>query len=213
MVPPVSSCDTTCIINGTILFIRCRQPRHSDPTLSYVMLLAPVWASHDMDVIVSCTILLARSIAPLQLLVQDDQKSIWHPNEITFSHLLALASVSWDATATVNSTTAFIMKWGAITFLVMLHHQHWHQWCITQLFWSYDMRLMILSFAPLHSLYIDDKTEMQHDFSSCDAVDARNRVTWCQWHHQWNHCIPLVEIIKVGCKNMTFQSCNTTGTT
>ena len=38
-------------------------------------------------------------------------------------------------------------------------------------------------------------------FWSCDAIVTS--IMWCQWHHQWHHCICLFKIIKIRC-NMTF---------
>ena len=38
-----------------------------------------------------------------------------------------------------------------------------------------------------------------------DATGVGISVTWCQWCHQWHHCIPYVTMIKMRC-NMTFCS-------
>ena len=57
LVPALLSCDSNCIINGTISFIRWRQLIQGVIwLLIHVMLLAPVWASHATGDTVNGTI-------------------------------------------------------------------------------------------------------------------------------------------------------------
>ena len=72
---------------------------------------------------------------------------------------LYMEAGSCDANSIVNGTIALKShwsKWMQHDFLVMWHHWHQHQ---------HHIMLMALSRAPLHSLHLDDQSEVQHDFS------------------------------------------------
>ena len=65
-------------------------------------------------------------------------------------------------------------------------------WC----HWScYKCHMLptVSSILSFHLLGQDDQKEMQNNFLAM----------WCQLHHQWYHCMCLVNIIKMRC-NMTF---------
>ena len=77
---------------------------------------------------------------------------------------LALASVSYDAKRTISGTIAFLrlrqMNEVLHDLLIMGCH-----WC----WYLCNMKPMVSSMAPLHSLDQDDQNEVEHNFLFIDT--------------------------------------------
>ena len=143
LAPALLSCYTFYIINGTILFIRWRQFKQGMTWFfGHLMLLAPVWASHDTGGIVIGTICLAGG---------DDWNKVQH---YIFGHVIpVLASHDTDGSSIAPLYLLVQDNWMRcnLAFSVIWHHSHWHHcypWNVSCSFiWIYINDLRDLSSA------------------------------------------------------------------
>ena len=174
-----------------------------------MMLCVPVWALHDTDGIVNCTILFTRA----RWL---KQSSTW-----LFGHVMPVCSMwHWWNHQYYQSISEFKIIKKRCNMTVIWHYWHWHQHHVMQMallmsplyslsqdswnnvkyiYFGYMMPLMLMlalhdttgikncttAFHTSRQLKAD-----QHDFMVIDATGTGISVTCCQKHHQLHHGIP-----------------------
>ena len=216
LVPALLSCY--CIISGTILFIRWRQLKcDTDDIVNGILLFGrsrwlkqdAIWPlqSCDANVGIPGCWQHALSVAPLHLLVQDDQNEMQH-NFFNHLTLLALVSASCDTTCILiaplhllgqdvwsnvqhkfvgyvmllklESVSHDTMRYTMMFLVVMWCHWHQHQ---------HHVMPVASSVTPLHLFGQDNQNEVLHNFCSYSAIDTGFSLTWCQQCHHWHPSI------------------------
>ena len=139
LVPALVSHHINGLIIDTISFLRSRWCKWGATWLCHVTQYVPV-----------------SSIASLHSLGQDDKNEVQY--DFT-NHVMTLVMASMSCDTNTNCSIVFLMsrelKWVQYNFLVMWHHQCWHQNHVIP---------RLSSMAPLHSLGEDYQNGLQHDF-------------------------------------------------